>query len=332
MTRSRRHSLASVVATALLWSAAATSARAQADLEDLRDELRQAASAARYPAFLSALIGLNSEAELSGANLRDESDPATEFSLFTFPWRRDLGQGWLGARWQIEGTLGYSTARTSARGLFADLDPQDSTDLDSRFEIFGATLGVGPQLALGEHFELRPSLEVGLAYVENDTRYGGPGGPALAALADGIVFNWQATYSLVGAGLALVREPWLWRGVAFEPLLRADVRVSSALDTDDRAQEGSEWTGWTVAQVRARGAVPWRVLDAPLEWSTHLAYKRFAAETAELLDFADYFELGLELTALELESLPLVSSLGLHGALIAGEDLSGWSLGVGASF
>ncbi len=332
MSRPHRQSTLRWQAGAVLWLASLCPARAQADLEDLRDELRQSATAARYPAFLAALIGLNSEAELSGSNLRDESDPSTEFQLFTVPWKRELGEGWLGASWQLEATLGYSTARSQARGVLEDLDPQLSTDVDSRFQIFGATVGVGPRLALGERYELTTTLELGLAYVENDTRYGGRGAPLLAALADGILFNWQATYALSGLGLALERERWLWSGLAFEPLLRADVRVSTALDADDRSQEGSEWTGWWVAQMRMRGPAPVRVAGTPLDWSTHLSYKRFANEAAELLDFADYFEVGFVLTALELESVPLVSSASLHGALILGEDISGWSLGLGASF
>lgn len=306
-------------------------AAAQSDLDKLRDSLSRAVRAARYPAFLSALIDLNSESELAGARLEDQGDPTTKFDILTYPWRRDFENGPFGTRWELEATLGYSTVRYAARGLFAATDPQLSTDLDTRFRLFGAILGAGPVLPLGERFELRPTIELGAAYVENHARYSGPGAATTAALADGIVFNWQAAYSIAGLSATLAHRAWLWRGVQFEPLVRVDGRVTSALHADDAAQEGSTHTGWAVARLGASGDLGIRWAGAPLSWNSRVGYKRFFDNTAELLDFRDYLELGAGLSLGTEGCLPLLSEVGFDVTLVFGEDVSGWAVGLSAS-
>lgn len=308
------------------------SAAAQSDLAKLRDSLSRSVRAARYPAYLAALIDLNSESELAGAHLQDEGDPSTKFDILTYPWRRDFEHGPFGTRWELEATLGYSTVRFAARELFAAVDPQLSTDLHSRFRLLGAVLGVGPVLSLGERFELRPTVELGAAHVDNRTRYSGPGAATTAALADGIVFNWRGIYSIAGLSATLQHRPWLWRGVAFEPLLRLDGRVTTALDADDAAQEGSTHSGWAVARLGARGDLGAQVAGSPLRWSSHLGYKRFLDDTADLLGFRDYLEVGAGLSLGTQGRLPLLSEVGVDLAFIAGEEVSGWVFGLSASF
>jgi hypothetical protein len=303
----------------------------QVTLEDLRREFSDAVAAERYPAFLAALIGLNSEAHFSGARLDDDSDPSTSFQVYSYPWRRDVADGPWGRRWQLEATAGFTLAEWSVRNALAAGGPQSAVDIDTRFRVFGLTLGAGPVFELGERWELRPSVEVGVSYVDNRARYAGPGAAALSALSDGILFNWNATYALYGASVMLRREPWTWRELAFEPLLRVDARWSEALVADDAAQEESTSTGWSVAALDVSGDAGFTVAGQPVGWGARLGYKRLFEEAGELIGFHDYFELGGRLELNTRDALPVLASVGLHGAVIIGEDVNGWTAGLSAS-
>ena len=306
-------------------------ARGQTTLEDLRAELSAAVAAERYPAFLAALIGLNSESQLSSARLEDDGDLATDFEVYSYPWRRDFEDGPWGRRWQVEATAGFTLAEWSARNALAASGAQNAVDIDSRFRVFGLTFGAGPVLEVGEGWELRPSVELGLSYVDNRARYAGPGAAALSALADGILFNWNATYALYGASVTAQREPWIWRELRFQPTLRVDARVSDALAADDAAQESTTTTGWSVAALDVSGDAGFTIAGGRVEWGGRLGYKRLFEEAGELIGFHDYFELGGRLELNTRGVLPLLSHLGLSAAVIVGEDVDGWTAGLSAS-
>lgn len=264
-------------------------ARGQATLEDLRAELSAAVAAERYPAFLAALIGLNSESQLSSARLEDDGDLATDFDVYAYPWRRDFEDALWGRRWEVEATAGSTLAEWSARNALAESGPQNSVDIDSRFRVFGLTLGAGPVVEVGESWELRPTLELGLSYVDNRARYSDPGAGALSALADGILFNRNATYALYGASLTAQRQPWIWRELRFQPTLRVDARVSDALAADDAAQESTTTTGWSVAALEVSGEAGFTLAGQRVGWAGRVGYKRLFEEAGELIGFHDYF-------------------------------------------
>lgn len=303
----------------------------QATLEDLRDELSDAVAAERYPAFLAALIGLNSESQLSGARLEDEGDLATSFEVYSYPWRRDFEDGPWGRRWQVEATAGFTLADWTARNALAGSGAQNSVDIDSRFRVFGLTFGAGPIVEVGDGWELRPTLELGLSYVDNRARYSGPGAASLSALADGILFNWNATYALYGASVTAQRQPWIWRELRFQPTLRIDARVSDALAADDAAQESTTTTGWSVATLEVSGDAGFTLAGQRVDWAGRVGYKRLFEEAGELIGFHDYFELGGRLELDTQGVLPVLSRLGLSAALIVGEDVNGWTAGLSAS-
>ena len=67
-----------------------------------------------------------------------------------------------------------------------------------------------------------------------------------------------------------------------------------------------------------------------LDWNAHVAWSRFLGENDDALGFRDYFEIGAGV------AMPVTvggtTLLTLSGAVMIGEDVSGWSFGGSLAF
>jgi hypothetical protein len=79
------------------------------------------------------------------------------------------------------------------------------------------------------------------------------------------------------------------------------------------------------------GDAGFTVAGQPVGWGARLGYKRLFEDAGDLIGFHDYFELGGRLELNTRDALPVLASVGLHGAVIIGEDVSGWTAGLSAS-
>lgn len=167
-----------VLTLTLIGTAGGVSLAQGTTFDDLRDALSRAVRAARYPASLSALVGLNAEGEVSGARLEERGSPTTTFDTLTDPLRSELEHGPFGEHWSFEATLGWSTARleaddpaqsatTTKPWAVARLDATGSTGLRilDKPAVWGARLAyehflddTGDLLGFDDDFELGASV------------------------------------------------------------------------------------------------------------------------------------------------------------------------------
>lgn len=318
---------------ALLLASLAVAPLTAQSLDDLRRSVRDAAQSSHYATFLAGFLGLTGESELSGARLEIDDAADTELSLFTYPLRRDvpLGAGDGAPKLRFEGDLGYAVARVDLADAYDGQAPGFETRVKSRYEAFGGFAGVGIVVPFGA-VSVTPLVVGGLAHVENTTYYQGPGATATAALFDGIVFNWDATYSVYGGGLVLQHDDLVLGDVRITPRLRYDLRRSDPLSADDPTQDEATTYEWLIARVDFEGPCGVQVAGREVHWTGEFAYKRFLDEVGDLLGFDDYFELGLGLRWGCRDLVPLLGECGLGGALLVGEDVLGWTFGVTVRF
>jgi hypothetical protein len=168
-----------------------------------------------------------------------------------------------------------------------------------------------------------------VARIESDADYGGPGAGFTAALADGLAFNWEGTTLTSGGAARLDWVPSVGEHYDVEVVGRYDLRWTRTVDADDSAQEFSSRCQLLTLRADVVGSTDLRPFGHRLGWRAIAGYRRFLE--GDLFDVRGLVQLG---GALELdvgESLPACRTLSLNAGLVLGEDVTGWSLGIGAS-
>ena len=295
-------------------------------LSDLRDDLREQVRGVRYGAFLTSFLGLAEEAQLSGATFKLDGDPDTRFAITTLPLRRDfeLAEGL--PKLRLEGDVGYVRARFDVADIYAGAAPALATRVTSVYESVGGVIGVGPVFE-ADGWQITPLVLVGVAHVDNDTDYAGPGDAVTRALTDGILFNWDSTWFSYGAAIGTESPTFDLGEVELIGKARLDYRHVRSLQTDDPALDDEEDQGWLSLRLDAEGPMHLRPFDRDLRWTGVVGYKRFLKDGEELLGFDDYFQVGVGAVWDCSELVPLLQGVGISVSFLYGENVQGWSLG-----
>ncbi len=309
-----------------------TSVASAQTLEELRDAVRDVARSTRYPLFVAALLGLTDEAELSGGNFRIDGEPSTDLSLLNLPMRSKLELGESLPDLLVEGTVGYATARVDIGDVWSGSLPGLETRVVADYEAYGGFAGVGPLLPIGSRWDFAALAIGGVAYVDSDARYEGPGAPLSSVLLDGILFNWDATYAIYGGSLLLRNDGWQWGSVAVVPHLRYDLRRMDPIEVDDVSQDTESTVQWLVGRLGFEGPTGWTFRGRGVDWIGDVGVKVFDDDTADVLGFGEYLEVGAGLQWAGDELPSGVSKLKLTGAVFVGDDITGWTLGVSVDF
>jgi len=311
-------------------SCAGLSTHAQT-IDDIRQDLRDSLRQAQFAGGLAGLIAASDELELSGATYWINSSADPKLSTIALPYRHTFhpcNEGWPGL--YFEGAIGYASARENVDDIYDGALPGLETAVKSKTTTYGALLGLGPEFQLKERLTLAVIANGGIAHLENDSSYSGPGAPLTAALLDGLALNWKA--NTVSGGSA-VRLDWiqdLGRECELELAARYDVRWTKTFDTTDVAEEFT--TRMQVLTLRAdvTGPTGWNIRENPVTWRSTLGYRYFAEGSLYDLRHLVLIGGGLEMDTNGI--LPLGPTTSLSVGLIAGPDVIGYTLGLGFSF
>lgn len=299
-------------------------------LDDLRADLRGQLAEVKFAKALGTLVLASEEMSLSSADFSFDDDEGTELSTFVLPLQStfDLfGAGRPGLH--VEGALGHARVRQSTADVYDGGLPGLQTSITTDWQSLSGVVGVGPALPLAARLTFTPMANLGFAHLENDSDYDGPGAPLTAALADGIAFNWDATVVITGAA---ARLDWRQRldALRLDVVARYDLRWLDVVQADDPAQDFT--TRMQVATLRADlvGPTGWRLLDGAVDWRALAGYRGFVE--GDLFGNRSLFEVGGALELRSADDLPLVDGLAVHASAFFGDDLRGWSVGVGVLF
>lgn len=318
-----------VVVGSMVTLACVTGLRAQT-LDELRDQVRASTRQAHMNAFLAGFVDQAENLELSSGRLDVDGEGGMELTTINLPVQRDLPLADLGTELHIEGSLSWFSARVRHEDIWSGAVPGGETSLRTRWQGGSAYLGVGPRLALANQLHLSPLLSGALAYTENVAYYGGPGAAGSATLLDGILFNWHSTSAAIGGALRLDHELPVGDSHRLSSLARYDLRRFQGFHATDSAQEEPETLHRLLLRTALAGPTGATLLERPLDWNAHVAWSRFLGENDDALGFRDYFEIGAGV------AMPVTvggtTLLTLSGAVMIGEDVSGWSFGGSLAF
>lgn len=318
--------------TLLLTAAAALLAApgAAQDLDDLQDLVRESLGKAEFASVFAGFTLISEEQELSTGIFDFDDLGDSEVRSLAFPMRRLLrpwGEGKVALR--LEGVVGYARAEESTGDIWLGALPGAETAIDAEWTTWGGVIGLGPEFELGDGLTLATIANAGLAHVESEADYAGPGAAFTSALLDGIAFNWDAVTGSAGGAARLDWRRPLGERHELELVGRYDVRWTETIVEDDAAQDFTARTELLTARADVVGPTGLSVRGRPLGWRATGGYQRFLE--GDFLGVDELFQVG---GALELElpeEAPLASRLKLQVGTIFGQDVRGWILGLGFS-
>jgi len=300
-------------------------------LDSIRSELRNSLSSIQFAGSFAGLISLSDELELSGATYNIDNAVNTELSSLGLPFNqtfRPWGEGTSGI--YIEGAIGRSVASESTADLYGGTLPALTTAADVRWISYGALVGAGLEFPVTDELTVTPILNLGLARIESDADYAGPGAGASAALLDGLAFNWDAWAFSAGGALRVDWVKPLGRGFQVEVIGRYDLRWTETFEVDDPAQEFSGLLQILTVRADLTGPTGLELLGRPLGWRILAAYRHFLE--GDLFDIEEFVLLGGSLELDVAGIAPPIRAVTLSGGLIFGKDLTGYTFGVGVPF
>ena len=209
--------------------------------DDLRAAISDALRKINFASNFTGLVAIADELELSTATLDFDDESGTEVKNTGLPFNTVLAAfGESPTKLYLEGVIGYARLTGSIADIWGDSLPGAETRIDAKYRTYSLYFGAGPSFRLAEGLTLAPILNVGLARLESEATYSGPGADFTAELLDGIAFNWDSYVWSAGGALRVDWEKPLGGGHNLSLIGRYDLRWFGSFDEDDPAQEVSD--------------------------------------------------------------------------------------------
>jgi len=222
---------------------------------------------------------------------------------------------------------GYSRMRTR---FPTGVPATGAGDIDSTWWAASLTAGLLAKIRLGEEFTLLPAFDVGVARLENRTKYAGSAN-ALRPFLDGRLFEWHTEATLLTPNIGL---EWARKQDDRTTIIRLHAAWSriATVGEADPALKFREGAG--VTSIRGEHVAPTtlRVAERPLRWVVFGGHASFFGPNRDVLGFPSVSEFGLGL------ELPLVSGdaaskrVRFAASYLVGPNVHGWSWAVSMQY
>ena len=299
-------------------------------LEDARERLSDQLRSIEFAESLTGLVDLSDSMALNGGRFSLDDGLDTKIRALVFPFRAVLtGPAGLRPGLYVEGAVGYARATQRVDDIFQGILPGFETSVESTTSTWGGLAGIGARFRLRDGLTFTPALDFGAAHLQNRSELDGPLAEELAALLDGIAFNWDATVGLVA--LATQVDWTRTLGDDYEVRLQArhDTRRVFVVESDDRAQDFNSVHHLATLRADLEGPTPFQFFGLPVGWQTTAGYQHFFG--LELFDGDGYGTLGAGLRLHTGKALPL-KALIIQSSIQRGRNVTGFRVGVGARF
>lgn len=299
-------------------------------LNDLRNRISEDLGRTHFAKSFTGLITASNEIELSGARYEIDNATNTELTVFSLPFQTVVpledNQHRIGIH--LEGALGYARANDTIADIFQGAFPAAATSVDADWTTFSGLIGCGLEFEVVDGLRLTPIVNLGLAHIDSDADFGGPGSALTAALTNGIAYNWDAWVVSYGVAGRADYTTALTDKLDLELIARYDIRWSETLETDDSAQDFATTSQMLTLRADLTGPTGLKVYNRDIDWRATVGYRNFIE--GDLYGVQHIVQVG---GALEIsDDLPLGSTLSLAGAVFVGDDLTGWSLALSIGF
>lgn len=276
------------------------------------------------PDLLSSLFAISLTEGISTGTIRIDNgrEPRDDTHLNTLhvPWSTKVDVGSSLGTLNVRAIVGGLTAKD---GTSVDLDAGEAR-ISNDWLAVGGEVGVGWNFPLAERWYLTPGVGLGLSYTRNDATYNELGEQVLAPLVEGILANWDAWAFVLSTSLTLERTRPL--GVLDWGLtLRGAATNTDVFAASSDFQKGSDTGEFVVTRFELGGPTGASVNAESLDWDAFGGWVGLYDLDRASLGFDSFFQIGAGLSLRPFEGLPRMH---FGGGVLAGEDVTGWSLGL----
>ncbi len=306
----------------------------QDQIDRLRIAARQKLQELQYYDFVADFVNINIYPDI-GSSVYDIDDYGeSSIAMLKIPISHDFD---IGKEWSLfaEFNLGLfsSTAhidslqdRLGFEGVLPD------AEVSSDWKGVSILIGGGINIPISDRWTFKPSVDVAFSYFENESDFSGPGSDVFYQILNGIATDWEVdTYTyigslqvdyereIVGMELTLIGKiSYLFTQFDHHDEIlndfdSEDTILSSRLDLEDSF--GFDLFGWEMG------------------WKTFIGHYRFDLTDSKLMGVVKYYnEVGGYLTTTPDKPILGASSARLGISYIFGEDITGYSIGIGVDF
>jgi hypothetical protein len=303
------------------------------DVDALRELLRISARATHLGDAFQSLSLINAAPGITAAHFSvdDPSDHYGDYSLdvLKLPLRREFDAAVWGRPLFTELTLGWTRADQT---LGLAINSPDVTEADVRIDTLTALAGVGISFPVSENWVIRPIVNLGYSRITDDATTRGPDAALLEEAAQGILFDVSIDSLLYGAALELEYADSFSNDVNLDARIRYQHLWDDVQSASDPALESSQDFGVFTARAEADGPTAARAFGRELRWIGFSSLTWLPGEQTDDLGFDWFAELGGGIELVDREAVRGVEGLSLRGSLLAGNNVTGWTLGLSLEF
>lgn len=294
-------------------------------IDQIRQQVIQQAGPDRLGAGYAAMMSFAATPDISSATYYVDGANDPTLNVYKIPLRHEFALE--GRDWKpfVQATFGYLDYEAKF-----DFLPQESVKAD--WKSYGGSLSLGVNVPFDQSVTFVSALDLGLLRLESSADYRGPVAETILKPAlKGVVFDWDADATLVGATLGLDYnrpfDSWTVEGRTRLTYNHIDTYDSSS----DLVEFDANIATFTL-QVDVIKPIDAQVGGYPLALVGHFGNTTFIGDNRDALGFDTFFEAGLALeTDISKNDWP-VKKLRLGAMGIFGPDVTGWSLIFGYRF
>jgi hypothetical protein len=270
-------------------------------------------------AFLSLLT---LTPDFSAANYKIENDPIppVKIDIVRLPFilgALDLNDS---KAVKFEMSVGYQKTEETI-----PVDEFSNDYVDSKWEGYGASLGLLFDYKLSDNVTLEPKIRAGAVHLVNSASYHGENADFYRLLLDGTVFNWNSKASVVSLGLGLIYD---WQIVGRDSTVQAHA-FHLNMDSFDESSDAVKFnTDANMATLKADIIIPTRatLFNGRLDAVALGGSTVFFGENRRTLGFTTLYELGAGIEYPIKGDKYNFGHVRLSGLLLRGENVRGWMM------
>jgi hypothetical protein len=272
-------------------------------------------------AFLS-LITLSPDFAAANYTIENEDGSDVNIRITRLPYHFDLIKNEI-SDLQLEIAIAYQRTKEVVYTF-----PVADEYIDSKWETYGAGIGLLYEHHLSEHLLFTPSLRLGVTRTENHAIYNGTLTNAFKDLYEGTVFNWKTNSSILNLGLGL---KYKWKLLDRSSSITANVYhmiINSFSESNEAVKFNANANSLS---INADMVFPTDVifLEDRIDFVLLLGANNYFGENRNTLGYTTSYQGGLGVEHPIKFGQKKYGYLSVSGQLLFAHNMNGWLLTIG---
>ncbi len=179
---------------------------------------------------------------------------------------------------------------------------------------------------------MRPIANVGYSRIKDSAAVRGPDAALLAGAAQGILFDVSIDSVLYGASLEFEYENSFANDINVDARIRYQHLWDEVQSASDPALESSEDFGVFTMRAEADGPTGGKAFGRDLRWIGFSSVTWLPGSQTDDLGFEWFAELGGGLEIVDRNVIRGIEGVSLRASVLAGDGVTGWTLGASLEF